>query len=195
MNVKTLLFTALILIMSTTVYAYRGGGCPYGNHYQGFMSGLTTEQQEKVTAVTDKHHEQLFALHKELQAKHEAMDALFAATPTDKAAIQALVKEINALHAKKFELNTEYRLELQEVAGKPLPFKYGQGRGPGYGQGRGHGHGQGCCPGHGKGWGSGYGQGQDYGSGQGQGPGSGQGRGLQKMNKPAPDCPRVAPKS
>lgn len=130
MKLKTLLLTALILTMSTGVYAYRGGGCPGQEHYEGFMSGLTAEQQEKVKAVTDKHHEQLFALQKELQAKHEAMETLFAATPADKAAIQSLVKEINALQAKKVELNTEYRLELQEAAGKPLPRKYGRDCGP-----------------------------------------------------------------
>ena len=62
----------LVLILAAGVQAYQGG-CPGQGHYQDFMSGLTPEQQEKVQKLTDAHHEQLFALNKELKAKHEAM--------------------------------------------------------------------------------------------------------------------------
>lgn len=130
MKLKTFLLTALILTMSTGAYAYRGGGCPGQDHYEGFMSGLTAEQQEKVRAVTDKHHEQLFALQKELETKYEAKETLFAATPVDKGAIQKLDKEISVLQEKKLELNTTYRMDLQEAAGKPLPRKFDRGCGP-----------------------------------------------------------------
>ena len=93
------------------------------------MSGLTPEQQQKVQALTDEHHEKLFALHKELLAKHEAMESLFAATPTDKAAIDKAVAEVSELQAKKEKLNADYRVELTEIAGKPVPIESGRGCG------------------------------------------------------------------
>lgn len=130
MKVKVLVFTGLILVMAASAYAYQGGGCPgqkgHG-HFQDFMSGLTPEQQEKVRAATDKHHEKLFAIQKELRSKEQALDALYAVTPVDKAAVQKLVGEVNALQVQKTELNAAYRLELTEITGKPLAPGSGRG--------------------------------------------------------------------
>lgn len=95
-----ILLLALVLALAAGAQAYRGG-CPGQGHYQDFMSGLTPEQQQKVQALTDEHHKELFALHKELVTKHEAMEALFAATPADKAAIDKAVSEVSGLQAKK----------------------------------------------------------------------------------------------
>lgn len=118
----------LVLALAPGVQAFRGG-CPGQDHYQDFMSGLTSEQQEKVQTLTDTHHEQLFALHRELQARHQAMEALFAAVPADKAAIDKAVAEVSELQTKKNRLNSDYRLELSEIAGKPVPLGSGRGCG------------------------------------------------------------------
>lgn len=116
----------LVLILAAGAQAYKGG-CPGQGHYQDFMSGLTPEQQEKVQKLTDVHHEQLFALHKELKAKHEAMEALFAAVPVDKAAVDKAMAEVNELQAKKAKLNADYRIELTEITGKPVPLESQRG--------------------------------------------------------------------
>ena len=118
----------LVLFLAAGAQAYKGG-CPGQGHYQDFMSGLTPEQQQKVQALTDEHHEKLFALHKEILAKHEAMEALFAATPADKAAIDKAVSEVSELQAQKERLNADYRVALSDVAGKPVPFDSGRGCG------------------------------------------------------------------
>lgn len=129
MHPKNLILAfALVLILAVGAQAYMGG-CPGQGHYQDFMSGLTPEQQEKVRTLTDAHHEQLFTLQKELKARHEAMEALFAASPADKAAIDKAVAELNELQAKKAKLNADYRVELSEIAGKPVPPESGQGCG------------------------------------------------------------------
>lgn len=112
----------LVLILAAGVQAYQGG-CPGQGHYQDFMSGLTPEQQEKVQKLTDAHHEQLFALNKELKAKHEAMEALFAAVPVDKAAVDKAMAEVNELQAKKAKLNADYRVGLTEITGKPVQME------------------------------------------------------------------------
>ena len=116
----------LVLILAAGAQAYKGG-CPGQGHYQDFMSGLTPEQQEKVQKLTDVHHEQLFALHKELKAKHEAMETLFAAVPVDKAAVDKAMAEVNELQAKKAKLNADYRIELTEITGKPVPLESQRG--------------------------------------------------------------------
>ncbi|GAB6113642.1 periplasmic heavy metal sensor [Desulfomicrobium salsuginis] len=116
----------LVLILAAGAQAYKGG-CPGQGHYQDFMSGLTPEQQEKVQKLTDVHHEQLFALHKELKAKHDAMEALFAAVPVDKAAVDKAMAEVNELQAKKAKLNADYRIELTEITGKPVPLESQRG--------------------------------------------------------------------
>jgi Spy/CpxP family protein refolding chaperone len=118
----------LVLALAAGAQAYKGG-CPGQGHYQDFMSGLTPEQQQKVQALTDEHHKELFALHKELLARHDAMEALFAATPTDKSAIDKAVAEVSELQAKKAKLNADYRVELTEIAGKPVPIESGRGCG------------------------------------------------------------------
>jgi Spy/CpxP family protein refolding chaperone len=123
-----ILLLTLVLALAAGAQAYRGG-CPGQGHYQDFMSGLTPEQQQKVQALTDEHHKELFALHKELVTKHEAMETLFAATPADKAAIDKAVSEVSELQAKKVKLNADYRVELAEIAGKPVPFESGRGCG------------------------------------------------------------------
>lgn len=123
-----ILALTLVLALAAGAQAYRGG-CPGQGHYQDFMSGLTPEQQQKVQALTDEHHEKLFALHKELLAKHQAMESLFSATPADKAAIDKAVSEVSALQAQKDKLNADYRVALSEVAGKPVPFDSGRGCG------------------------------------------------------------------
>jgi len=124
MHVKHLIIAlTLVLALAAGAQAYKGG-CPGQGHYQDFMSGLTPEQQQNVQALTDEHHKELFALHKELLARHEAMEALFAATPADKA-----VTEVSELQAKKTKLNADYRVELTEIAGKPVPIESGKGCG------------------------------------------------------------------
>ncbi len=123
-----ILALALTLALAAGVQAYKGG-CPGQGHYEDFMSSLTPEQQQKVQALTDEHHEKLFALHKELVAKHEAMEALFAATPADKLAIDKAVTEVSELQAKKDKLNADYRVELSEAAGRPVPLDTGKGCG------------------------------------------------------------------
>ena len=129
MHPKNLILAlALVLILAVGAQAYMGG-CPGQGHYQDFMSGLTPEQQEKVRTLTDTHHEQLFSLQKELKARHEAMEALFVASPADKAAIDKAVAELNELQAKKARLNADYRVALSEIAGKPVPLESGRGCG------------------------------------------------------------------
>ncbi|MBU4525877.1 MAG: periplasmic heavy metal sensor [Desulfomicrobium sp.] len=123
-----ILLLTLVLALAAGAQAYRGG-CPGQGHYQDFMSGLTPEQQQKVQALTDEHHKELFALQKELVTKHEAMENLFAASPADKAAIDNAVSEVSGLQAKKAQLNADYRVELAEIAGKPVPFESGRGCG------------------------------------------------------------------
>ncbi len=119
---------AMVLALASGVQAFQGG-CPGQGHYQDFMSGLTPEQQEKVQKLTDTHHEQLFALHKELKARHQAMESLFAAVPADRAAIDKAVAEVSELQGKKDKLNADYRVELSEIAGKPVPLDSGRGCG------------------------------------------------------------------
>ena len=116
----------LVLILAAGAQAYKGG-CPGQGHYQDLMSGLTPEQQEKVQKLTDAHHEQLFALNKELKARHEAMEALFAAVPVDKAAVVKAMAEVNELQAKKGKLNADYRIGLTEITGKPVPSESQRG--------------------------------------------------------------------
>lgn len=123
-----ILLLILVLALAAGAQAYRGG-CPGQGHYQDFMSSLTPEQQQKVQALTDEHHKELFELQKELVAKHEAMESLFAATPADKAAIDKAVSEVSQLQAKKAKLNADYRVALGEIAGKPVPFESGKGCG------------------------------------------------------------------
>ena len=118
----------LVLALAAGVQAYKGG-CPGQGHYQDFMSGLTPEQQDKVRKLTDTHHQELFALHKELKASHDAMEALFSAVPADKAAIDKAVAEVTELQAKKARLNADYRVQLSEIAGKPVPMESGRGCG------------------------------------------------------------------
>jgi Spy/CpxP family protein refolding chaperone len=118
----------LVLALAAGAQAYKSG-CPGQGHYQDFMSGLTPEQQQKVQELTDVHHKELFALHKEILAKHKAMEALFAATPADKTAIDKAVAEVSELQAKKEKLNADYRVELTEIAGKPVPLESGRGCG------------------------------------------------------------------
>lgn len=146
---KTLILSLLlVLFLAAGVQAYKGG-CPGQGHYQDFMSGLTPEQQEKVRKLTDTHHEELFALHKELKARHEAMEALFSAVPADKAAIDKAVAEVSELQAKKAKLNADYRVQLSEIAGKPVPMESGRGCGAAAGCGAnssGAGHGAGHAP-------------------------------------------------
>ena len=138
----------LVLALAAGAQAYKGG-CPGQGHYQDFMSGLTPEQQEKVQKLTDTHHEELFALHKELKARHEAMEALFSAVPADKAAIDKAVAEVNELQAKKAKLNADYRVQLSEITGKPVPMESGKGCGAAAGCGAnssGAGNGAGHAP-------------------------------------------------
>lgn len=123
-----ILLLTMVLALAAGAQAYKGGS-PGQGHYQDFMSGLTPEQQQKIQALTDEHHKELFALHKELVAKHEAMEVLFAAAPADKAAIDKAVSEVSELQAKKAKLNADYRVELAEIAGKPVPFESGRGCG------------------------------------------------------------------
>lgn len=118
----------LVLVVTASAQAYKGG-CPGQAHYQDFMSGLTPEQQEKVNALTEVHHKELFALQKELKVKHDAMEALFAAVPADKTAVDKAVAEVNELQAQKARLNAEYRVQLSEIAGKPVPMQSGKGCG------------------------------------------------------------------
>lgn len=149
MYLRTAILSLLLtLFLAGGVQAYKGG-CPGQGHYQDFMSGLSPEQQEKVKILTDAHHEQLFALNKELKARHEAMEALFDAVPADKAAIDKAVAEVSAVQAQKAKLNADYRVELAEVAGKPVPKESGNGCGAGcgaYSSGAGHGAGNAPCP-------------------------------------------------
>jgi hypothetical protein len=140
----------LTLFLAGGVQAYKGG-CPGQGHGQDFMSGLSPEQQEKVRKLTDTHHEELFALNKELKARHEAMEALFEAVPADKAAIDKAVAEVTEVQAKKARLNADYRVALAEIAGKPFPKESGKGCGAGagcgaYSSGAGHGGGDAPCP-------------------------------------------------
>lgn len=135
----------LVLALAAGAQAYKSG-CPGQGHYQDFMSGLTPEQQQKVQELTDVHHKELFALHKELLAKHEAMEALFAATPADKDAIDKAVTEVSELQAKKEKLNADYRVGLNEIAGKPVPLESGKGCGRMSGCGA---HSSGATPGAG----------------------------------------------
>ncbi|PKN42416.1 MAG: hypothetical protein CVU60_06960 [Deltaproteobacteria bacterium HGW-Deltaproteobacteria-18] len=123
-----ILALTLVLALAAGAQAYKSG-CPGQGHYQDFMSGLTPEQQQKVQELTDVHHKELFALHKEILAKHKAMEALFAATPADKTAIDKAVAEVSELQAKKERLNADYRVELTEIAGKPGPLESGRGCG------------------------------------------------------------------
>lgn len=90
----------LVLILAAGAQAYKGG-CPGQGHYQDFMSSLTPEQQEKVRKATDIHHERLFALHKELSAKHQAMENLFGSTPVDQKALNKIMAEVNELQADR----------------------------------------------------------------------------------------------
>ncbi len=140
----------LILFLAGGVQAYKGG-CPGQGHAQDFMSGLSPEQQEKVRKLTDSHHEELFALNKELKARHQAMEALFDAVPADKAAIDKAVADVSEVQAKKARLNADYRVALSEIAGKPFPKESGKGCGAGAGCGAyssdaGHGGGNAPCP-------------------------------------------------
>jgi len=64
-----ILLLTLVLALAAGAQAYKGGS-PGQGHYQDFMSGLTPEQQQKIQALTDEHHEDLLALHKVLVAKH-----------------------------------------------------------------------------------------------------------------------------
>jgi zinc resistance-associated protein len=130
MNTKTLILTLFILVMAAAGLQAYQGGCPGTGHYQDFMAGLSPEQQEKVQKLTDAHHEQLFALQKDLSAKHAEMEALLAVVPPDKAAISTLMDDVNALQAKKNALNADYRISLTEITGKPLPLDSGKGCGP-----------------------------------------------------------------
>lgn len=128
---KQLLLTLLLVLVAVAAVQAYQGGCPGQGHYQDFMSGLTPEQQQKVQQLTDAHHEQLFALQKEIKTKHEAMETLFAATPVDKAAVDKAVAELNDLQAKKAQLNADYRLALTEATGKPVPMESGRPCGAG----------------------------------------------------------------
>lgn len=130
MTSKSLILTLFILIVAAAGLQAAQGGCPGTGHYQDFMAGLSPEQQEKVKKLTDAHHEQLFALQKELKAKHAEMEALLAVVPPDKAAVSKIMDQVNALQAKKNTLNTDYRISLTEITGKPLPRDSGQGCGP-----------------------------------------------------------------
>ncbi|NLW80745.1 MAG: periplasmic heavy metal sensor [Desulfovibrionales bacterium] len=125
------LIPALVLTLALVAGAQAfQGGCPGQGHYQDFMSSLTPEQQEKVRKATDIHHERLFALHKELSAKHQAMENLFASTPVDQKSLDKIMAEVNELQANKNKLNADYRLELSEITGKPVLFESGRGCGP-----------------------------------------------------------------
>lgn len=113
---------AVTVLMSVAVHAWAyQNGCPGTGHYRGFMDGLAPARQEKVQEITGAHHEQLFALHQELEAQVVAMDALLAVVPPDTAAIATLNHEINTVQAKKNTLNTDYRIQLVEILGSPLP--------------------------------------------------------------------------
>lgn len=128
---KTLFFALSMLLMAAVgVSAYPGHQGQGQGHYQDLMAGLTKEQQDKVKQLTDAHHEKLFVLNKELEGKGSALEALFAVVPPDKAAIEAEMVEINALQAQKSKLNVDYRLDLMEVTGKPVPMQPGKGCGP-----------------------------------------------------------------
>ena len=130
MNGKHLILALLVLMMlGANAWAYQGMK-PGTGHYQGFMADLSQEQQGKIQKLTDAHHEQLFGLQKELNAKQAEMDALLAVAPPDRAAILKLVDDMNALQAKKNILNIEYRIDLTEITGKPLPMNSGKGHGP-----------------------------------------------------------------
>ena len=124
-----ILALTLVLALAAGAQAYRGG-CPGQGHYQDFMAGLSPEQQEKVQKLTDAHHEQLFALQKDLDAKQAEMEAPLAVVPPDKAAISTLMGDVNTLQAKKNALNAEYRISLTEITGKPLPLDSGKRCGP-----------------------------------------------------------------
>jgi len=125
MRLKTLLLAIGIVLAAAVGLQAGKGGCPGQGHYEDFMSGLTPEQTKQVKELTDTHHEALFALQKELGAKHEEMETLFNATPPDKAAIDAAVTKVNELQAKKATVNANYRLALTEITGKPIPTDTG----------------------------------------------------------------------
>lgn len=121
MTTRTIILALFILTgVAASAFAYQGG-CPGAGHYQDIMTDLSPDQREKVQKLTDAHHEQLFALQKDIAAKVSEMDALFTVVPPDKASIARLTDEINALQAKRNKLNAEYRVSLTEVTGKPLP--------------------------------------------------------------------------
>ncbi|GAB1409531.1 hypothetical protein MASR1M90_06850 [Desulfovibrionales bacterium] len=132
MYTRTLLL-ALTLLLGTAAGASAYPGHQWQRQYQDFASDLTPEQQAQVQQLTDTHHEQLFALNKELETKAKAMEVLFAVFPPDKAALGALLAEINALQIQRTKLNVDYRLNLMEVAGKPVPARTDKGYGPGAG--------------------------------------------------------------
>jgi len=129
MYLKNLILALLLVLAGAAAAQAYQGGCPGQGHYQDFMSGLTPEQQEKVQTLTDEHHEKLFSLQKELKARHEAMEALFASSPADKDAIGKAVAEVNELQAQKTKLNADFRIALSELTGKPVPMESGSGCG------------------------------------------------------------------
>ena len=55
------------------------------------------------------------------------MEALFAAVPVNKAAVDKAMAEVNELQAKKAKLNADYRIELTEITGKPVPLESQRG--------------------------------------------------------------------
>lgn len=129
MYTRTLLL-ALTLLLGTVAGVSAYPGQQWHGQYQGFVSDLTPEQQAKVQQITDAHHEQLFTLNKELETKAADMEALFAVFPPDKAAIGALMAEINALQIQRTKINVDYRLELMDLVGKPIPARSEKGYGP-----------------------------------------------------------------
>ena len=160
---------ALVLILGLAASSWARG--PGGG--AGGMN-LTPEQAGKMFDLRQKFMNDTAAARKQMFVKRAEMKDLWRAEKPDEKAIQAKLKEVNALREQVMEKGVALRLEAQKIAPN-AGFGHGWGCGMGHGgMGMGMGHGGGMGPGCGMGpGGMGMGPGPDPGPGGGKAPAKG----------------------
>lgn len=161
----SLALAALALALAVPVAFSRGpgpgngpgpgyGDGPRGDRHAHVMKqlGLSPEQTTALDALRQDHRDDVASLHEQIQAKREAMKALWLAPNPDRAQILAAEREIGALRLQIAESRVDFLFNVRGVLSPEQFAKFIELRkdGRGFGHHRGWRQGAGECRGGGE---------------------------------------------
>ena len=130
----------LVAVLSTPVFAYRGGfgkGVGHGHgpcwSYGGRIDKFTDDQRSELNKLENNFFDDTYKLRTDLWAKSDELDALLRGTEPDVKKVQALQKEVSQLRAQMAEKRTNFILDAKKIAPE-VDFGRGHGRGGGFGR-------------------------------------------------------------